>query len=403
MQKHLLSLKQLYYFNTEFCARQGANSLCASPGVPVDFPQLAQRNPKSRKRCGFIRIKPFRAFPRRCAGRYAPAVLPKPRVRAHFAADVENQQERAFSVCSSAAELCAVQLDAGAHGGRHDAALLIYWPFAAAGFALTMASISNVTGSRCSFSAPKDALPMGTWMMLVLSRRYSILPALASVTARPTSGRDGTGLGVRHQAAGAEHLTQTAYQAHHIGRGDHARRNQSSLRSGSLRPDPRRPPYIGARLFSGLGGLSPLANTENAHRPCRCRGAARRRRAPAGPRDGCQRPGAHAARPSRRTSPWRSGSTASRASVGVVQFCTVDKLCAVDILFTVFHNNPPNVVIAECILPLTVSVVMRTVSRRPSTPMLRQVPAIMLMAALQVRRVQVGHLRARRSSAAALL
>jgi len=47
MQKHLLSLKQLYYFNTEFCARQGANSLRASPGVPVDFPQLARR--KSQK------------------------------------------------------------------------------------------------------------------------------------------------------------------------------------------------------------------------------------------------------------------------------------------------------------------------------------------------------------------
>ena len=57
-------------------------------------------------------------------------------------------------------------------------ALLIYWPFAAAGFAFTMASMTVFRLSP-SFSAPKEALPMGTWMMLALSRRYSILPALA--------------------------------------------------------------------------------------------------------------------------------------------------------------------------------------------------------------------------------
>lgn len=54
---------------------------------------------------------------------------------------------------------------------------LTYWPLAAAGFALTIASI-KVSKFSCSFCTPKEALPIGQWMILVLSRRYSILPAL---------------------------------------------------------------------------------------------------------------------------------------------------------------------------------------------------------------------------------
>ena len=51
----------------------------------------------------------------------------------------------------------------------------IYWPLAAAGLALMIAPMS-ASKLSCSFSVPKDALPIGQWMMLVLSRRYSILP-----------------------------------------------------------------------------------------------------------------------------------------------------------------------------------------------------------------------------------
>ena len=65
--------------------------------------------------------------------------------------------------------------------------LLIYWPLAAAGLALMIAPIRAVKFS-VSFSAPKETLPMGQWMMLVLSRRYSTLPALISVMALATSG-----------------------------------------------------------------------------------------------------------------------------------------------------------------------------------------------------------------------
>ena len=49
----------------------------------------------------------------------------------------------------------------------------IYWPFVAAGFAFTMASSSALKFSA-SFCVPKDALPIGQWMMFVLSRRYAI-------------------------------------------------------------------------------------------------------------------------------------------------------------------------------------------------------------------------------------
>ena len=49
--------------------------------------------------------------------------------------------------------------------------LLMYCPFAAAGLALIIAPISVLKFSE-SFSEPKEAFPMGQWMMFVLSRRY---------------------------------------------------------------------------------------------------------------------------------------------------------------------------------------------------------------------------------------
>ena len=50
-----------------------------------------------------------------------------------------------------------------------------------------------------SFSGPKETLPIPTWMMACLSTRYSILPALASLTAFSTSAVTvpALGLGIR--------------------------------------------------------------------------------------------------------------------------------------------------------------------------------------------------------------
>ena len=53
---------------------------------------------------------------------------------------------------------------------------------AAAGFARTTAS-TNTFRFSSSFSSPKDFLPIGTWMMLERSTRYSTLPALISSIA----------------------------------------------------------------------------------------------------------------------------------------------------------------------------------------------------------------------------
>ena len=63
---------------------------------------------------------------------------------------------------------------------------LKYVPFAAAGFALTSASMTVLKFSW-SFSAPNDFLPMGTWTMDCLSTLYSTLPALISLIALVTS------------------------------------------------------------------------------------------------------------------------------------------------------------------------------------------------------------------------
>src|SRR6185436_4419760 len=61
-----------------------------------------------------------------------------------------------------------------------------YLPFAAAGLAFRMLSISALALSN-SRSGPNDTLPTGAWMIAVLSTRYSTLPALISFTALPTS------------------------------------------------------------------------------------------------------------------------------------------------------------------------------------------------------------------------
>ena len=81
---------------------------------------------------------------------------------------------------------------------------------------------------------------MGQWMMLVLSRRYSILPALDSLTACGHVGGHGAGLGGGHQALGAEDLAETADNAHHVGAGDDDVEIEPVLALDLLRPAPCR-------------------------------------------------------------------------------------------------------------------------------------------------------------------
>src|SRR5215510_13291331 len=63
---------------------------------------------------------------------------------------------------------------------------LRYVPFAAAGFARTIASMSAIP-LAASCAAPNECLPIGVCTLPALSTRNSTLPALASRTARPTS------------------------------------------------------------------------------------------------------------------------------------------------------------------------------------------------------------------------
>src|SRR5881397_2324172 len=62
----------------------------------------------------------------------------------------------------------------------------MYWPFAAAGLARTIAS-RNACRFSVSASAAKDFFPTGACTIPLLSTRNSILPALSSFTALATS------------------------------------------------------------------------------------------------------------------------------------------------------------------------------------------------------------------------
>ena len=63
---------------------------------------------------------------------------------------------------------------------------LTYLPLAADGLAFNTLSM-RARAFSSSLSAPNETLPMGAWMMAVLSTRYSTLPALISRTALPSS------------------------------------------------------------------------------------------------------------------------------------------------------------------------------------------------------------------------
>ncbi len=61
-----------------------------------------------------------------------------------------------------------------------------YLPLAAAGFALSTA-LMNAEAFSSSFFSSNEILPIGAWMIDVLSTRNSILPPLISLTALATS------------------------------------------------------------------------------------------------------------------------------------------------------------------------------------------------------------------------
>ena len=129
---------------------------------------------------------------------------------------------------------------------------------------------------------------MGQWMMLVLSRRYSTLPALDSLNSLGDVGSDGTGLRGRHQALRTEHLTETADNTHHV-RGSDDDVEVEPVFLLDLLDEVHLADIVSAGSLGSLS-LVALGEDENADVLAGAVGAGRWRRGPAGQRDGSRRP-----------------------------------------------------------------------------------------------------------------
>jgi hypothetical protein len=131
-------------------------------------------------------------------------------------------------------------------------------------------------GPRTSF------LPTEAWTMPALSTRYSTLPPLFSETALRHVHGDRAELRVGHQAARAEHLSEPADHAHHVGRRDHAIEVEPALVLDLL-GELLAADVVGAGLARLLLLLA-LREHQDAHGLARCRAEARWRRGPSGRR-----------------------------------------------------------------------------------------------------------------------
>ena len=158
---------------------------------------------------------------------------------------------------------------------------------------------------------------MGQWMMLVLSRRYSTLPALTSLTALATSGVTVPALGEGIRPLGPRTLPRRPTTP--IMSGEATTTSKSNQFSFWIFSTRSISPTKSAPAALGGVGLVALGEDQHARRSCRCRGAGRWRRGPAGRRDGSQRPASRAARRSRRTWRGRSCTTSSMSLRGIIQ------------------------------------------------------------------------------------
>ena len=96
----------------------------------------------------------------------------------------------------------------------------MYLPLAVEGFALTTASIKARVFSAILFSS-KETLPTATVNHPSLVDAILDFAGLGFLDGSFDVESDRARLRIRHQSARAEHLTETAHQAHHIGRRDH--------------------------------------------------------------------------------------------------------------------------------------------------------------------------------------
>jgi hypothetical protein len=99
---------------------------------------------------------------------------------------------------------------------------------------------------------------MMKWRLACLSTRNSILPPLMSVTALADVHRDGAGLRVGHEAAGAQDLAETTDLAHEVRGGDDGVEVEPA--AGDLLDQVVGTDEVGA---GGLGGLGLVAVGED--------------------------------------------------------------------------------------------------------------------------------------------
>ena len=78
--------------------------------------------------------------------------------------------------------------------------------------------LMNAAAFSSSFFSSKEVLPMGAWMIDVLSTRNSILPPLISRTALPTSMVTVPAFGLGMRPLGPSTLPRLSDQPHHVGR-----------------------------------------------------------------------------------------------------------------------------------------------------------------------------------------
>ncbi len=122
-------------------------------------------------------------------------------------------------VRSGDAERRRINLDARAHGRRNRHALDVV-ALGAGRLGLDRRHRRKRGCSLRSCRRRKQALPIPAWTMPAFSTRNSTAPPLEALTAAGDIHGHRTDLRVRHHAARAEHLAQTADERHHVRRCD---------------------------------------------------------------------------------------------------------------------------------------------------------------------------------------
>ena len=206
--------------------------------------------------------------------------------------------------------------------------------------------------------------------MPAFSTRNSTAPPLAALTAPGDVHGDRADLRVRHQAARAEHLTETADERHHVRRGDAA--VEVDLAAVDALDQVLGADDVGAG-GPGLVGLGAAGEHGHAHRPAGAVRQVARRRGPSGRRGADRRRGSSRPRSVSSNFALARSLTSFTASSMRIELGAVDALAggADALAFFAMPSCPPYAT---------------------SRPIERAEPSIMAMAASTRVAVEIDHL-----------